>query len=105
MAVGKAWPGFAPHSVDQGGRLAFVHKSFVHKLKTEQNRKPYHCENMEYPVELADGRVKLKAKAKTQGVSATSPPQGIHLISGLRRQDVDQGATPEARGLKRKACS
>lgn len=38
--------------------------SFVQK-KTEQIRKQYHCENVEYSVELADGHVKLKAKAKT----------------------------------------
>ncbi len=38
--------------------------AFVQK-KTEQIRKQYHCENVEYCVELADGHVKLKAKAKT----------------------------------------
>jgi hypothetical protein len=38
--------------------------SFVQK-KTEQIRKQYHCENVEYSVELTDGHVKLKAKAKT----------------------------------------
>jgi alkanesulfonate monooxygenase SsuD/methylene tetrahydromethanopterin reductase-like flavin-dependent oxidoreductase (luciferase family) len=38
--------------------------TFVQK-KTEQIRKQYHCENVEYSVELADGHVKLKAKAKT----------------------------------------
>lgn len=38
--------------------------AFVHK-KTEQIRKQYHCENVEYSVELAEGHVKLKAKAKT----------------------------------------
>ena len=38
--------------------------AFVHK-KTEQIRKQYHCENVEYSVELANGHVKLKAKAKT----------------------------------------
>jgi hypothetical protein len=37
---------------------------FVQK-KTEQIRKQYHCENVEYSVELTDGHVKLKAKAKT----------------------------------------
>jgi hypothetical protein len=39
--------------------LAFVQK------KTQQIRKQYHCENVEYSVELTDGHVKLKAKAKT----------------------------------------
>ena len=38
--------------------------AFVAK-KTEQIRKQYHCEDVEYSVELADGHVKLKAKAKT----------------------------------------
>lgn len=38
--------------------------SFVQK-KTEQIRKQYHCENVDYSVELVDGHVKLKAKAKT----------------------------------------
>jgi hypothetical protein len=37
--------------------------SFVQK-KTQQIRKQYHCENVEYIVELADGHVKLTAKAK-----------------------------------------
>ena len=38
--------------------------TFVQK-KTDQIRKQYHCENVEYSVELANGHVKLKAKAKT----------------------------------------
>ena len=38
--------------------------TFVQK-KTEEIRKQYHCESVEYSVELADGHVKLKAKAKT----------------------------------------
>ncbi len=38
--------------------------SFVQK-KTEQIRKQYKCENVEYSVEIGDGGVKLKAKAKT----------------------------------------
>jgi len=38
--------------------------TFVQK-KTEQIRKQYHCENVEYSVEIANGHVKLKAKAKT----------------------------------------
>jgi hypothetical protein len=38
--------------------------TFVQK-KTEQIRKQYHCEEVEYSVELAGGHVKLKAKAKT----------------------------------------
>jgi hypothetical protein len=37
---------------------------FVQK-KTEQIRKQYHCDSVEYSVELAEGHVKLKAKAKT----------------------------------------
>jgi hypothetical protein len=37
--------------------------TFVQK-KTEQIRKQYGCENVEYSVELAGGQVKLKAKAK-----------------------------------------
>lgn len=41
---------------------SFLH--FVQK-KTQQIRKQYHCEDVEYTVELADGHVKLKAKAKT----------------------------------------
>lgn len=36
---------------------------FVQK-KTEQIRKKYHCDSVEYSVELANGEVKLKAKAK-----------------------------------------
>jgi len=38
--------------------------AFVQK-KTEEIRKQYHCDNVEYSVELANGHVKLKAKAKT----------------------------------------
>ena len=38
--------------------------TFVQK-KTQQIRKKYHCESVEYSVELANGEVKLKAKAKT----------------------------------------
>lgn len=38
--------------------------TFVQK-KTEQIRKQYKCENVEYSVELTDGGVKLKAKAKS----------------------------------------
>lgn len=38
--------------------------TFVQK-KTEQIRKQYKCENVEYSVEITDGGVKLKAKAKT----------------------------------------
>jgi hypothetical protein len=37
--------------------------AFVQK-RTEQIRKQYKCETVEYSVELADGQVKLKAKAK-----------------------------------------
>jgi hypothetical protein len=38
--------------------------AFVQK-KTDQIRKQYNCENVEYSVELTNGHVKLKAKAKT----------------------------------------
>jgi hypothetical protein len=38
--------------------------TFVQK-KTEQLRKQHHCQNVEYSVELDNGHVKLKAKAKT----------------------------------------
>jgi hypothetical protein len=38
--------------------------TFVQK-KTEQIRKQYKCDNVEYSVEIANGHVKLKAKAKT----------------------------------------
>jgi hypothetical protein len=38
--------------------------SFVQK-KTEQIKKQYHCQDVEYTVELAEGHVKLKAKAKS----------------------------------------
>jgi len=38
--------------------------AFVHK-KTEQIRRQYGCEKVEYTVEMQDGHVKLKAKAKT----------------------------------------
>jgi len=38
--------------------------AFVQK-KTEQIRKQYHCDNVEYSVEINEGHVKLKAKAKT----------------------------------------
>jgi alkanesulfonate monooxygenase SsuD/methylene tetrahydromethanopterin reductase-like flavin-dependent oxidoreductase (luciferase family) len=38
--------------------------TFVQK-KTEQIRKQYKCENVEYSVEITNGQVKLKAKAKT----------------------------------------
>jgi hypothetical protein len=78
---------FVLHSVDQGEReqverlyntLVAAKKkagenvsgnldsfaSFVQK-KTEQIRKQYQCQDVEYSVELADGHVKLKAKAKS----------------------------------------
>jgi hypothetical protein len=77
---------FTLHSVDQGEReqverlyntLVAAKKkagenvsgsldsfsTFVQK-KTEQIRKQYGCHGVEYSVELADGHVKLKAKAK-----------------------------------------
>ena len=38
--------------------------AFVQK-KTEQIRKQYQCDTVEYSVELTEGHVKLKAKAKT----------------------------------------
>ena len=38
--------------------------TFVQK-KTEQIRKQYGCQDVEFSVELAEGQVKLKAKAKT----------------------------------------
>jgi hypothetical protein len=38
--------------------------SFVQK-KTDQLRKQHHCNAVEYSVEIQDGQVKLKAKAKT----------------------------------------
>ncbi len=38
--------------------------SFVQK-KTDQIRKQYGCQDVEFSVEVADGQVKLKAKAKT----------------------------------------
>jgi hypothetical protein len=37
----------------------------VVQKKTEQIRKQYKCQGVEYSVELANGQVKLKAKAKT----------------------------------------
>ena len=46
-----------------GGIDSFT--SFVQK-KTEQIRKQYKCDNVEYSVEIANGHVKLKAKAKTE---------------------------------------
>ncbi len=78
---------FTLHSVDQGEReqverlyntLVAAKKkagenvtgsidsfaTFVQK-KTEQIRKQYKCDGVEYSVELTDGHVKLKAKAKT----------------------------------------
>jgi hypothetical protein len=78
---------FTLHSVDQGEReqverlyntLVAAKKkagenvtgsidsfaTFVQK-KTDQIRKQYKCESVEYSVELTDGQVKLKAKAKT----------------------------------------
>jgi len=38
--------------------------AFVQK-KTEEIRKQYHCNDVEYSVEITEGHVKLKAKAKT----------------------------------------
>ena len=38
--------------------------TFVQK-KTQEIRKQYHCQDVEFSVELNDGHVKLKAKAKT----------------------------------------
>ena len=48
--------------VDPNGFESF--KRFV-AGKTEQIRKEYHCKAVEYSVELKDGQVKLKAKART----------------------------------------
>jgi hypothetical protein len=45
-----------------GGIDSFT--TFVQK-KTEEIRKQYKCENVEYSVEIAGGHVKLKAKAKS----------------------------------------
>jgi alkanesulfonate monooxygenase SsuD/methylene tetrahydromethanopterin reductase-like flavin-dependent oxidoreductase (luciferase family) len=45
-----------------GGIDSFT--TFV-KKKTDEIRKQHKCESVEYSVELADGHVKLKAKAKT----------------------------------------
>lgn len=39
-------------------------KTFV-KTKTEQIRKEYRCQSVEYTIEVKDGQVKLKAKAKS----------------------------------------
>jgi hypothetical protein len=86
-AAGASSQPFTLHSVDQGEReqverlyntLVAAKKkagenvtgsidsfaTFVQK-KTEQIRKQYKCESVEYSVELTDGQVKLKAKAKT----------------------------------------
>ena len=38
--------------------------TFVQK-KTEEIRKKFHCQDVEFSVELAGGHVKLKAKAKS----------------------------------------
>jgi hypothetical protein len=85
--TGAASPHFTLHNVDQTEReqverlynvLVAAKKragekvsgdidsflTFVQK-KTQQIRKQYHCEDVEYSVEIADGHVKLKAKAKT----------------------------------------
>jgi len=86
-AAGAASQPFTLHSVDQSEReqverlyntLVAAKKkagenvtgtidsftAFVQK-KTDQIRKQYKCENVEYSVEIAEGQVKLKAKAKT----------------------------------------
>lgn len=90
-AAGKAdapaAPHFTLHNVDQGEReqverlynvLVAAKKkagenvsgnldsftTFVQK-KTEQIKKQYKCQDVEYSVELAEGQVKLKAKAKS----------------------------------------
>ena len=85
-AGGVSSPHFTLHSVDQSEReqverlyntLVAAKKkagenvsgtidsftAFVQK-KTEQIRKQYHCNDVEYSVEITDGHVKLKAKAK-----------------------------------------
>ena len=86
-AAAAASQAFTLHNVDQGEReqverlyntLVAAKKkagenvtgnidsfqAFVQK-KTDQIRKQYKCDNVEYSVEMADGQVKLKAKAKT----------------------------------------
>ena len=86
-AAAAAAPHFTLHSVDQGEReqverlyntLVAAKKkagesvtgsfdsftTFVQK-KTQEIRRQHKCESVEYSVELADGHVKLKAKAKT----------------------------------------
>jgi hypothetical protein len=85
-AGGVSSPHFTLHSVDQSEReqverlyntLVAAKKkagenvsgnidsftAFVQK-KTEEIRKQYHCNDVEYSVEITDGHVKLKAKAK-----------------------------------------
>ena len=86
-AGGVSAPHFTLHNVDQGEReqverlynsLVAAKKkagenvsgnldsftTFVQK-KTEQIKKQYHCQDVEYSVEIANGHVKLKAKAKS----------------------------------------
>jgi hypothetical protein len=86
-AAAASCPHFTLHNVDQNEReqverlynilLAAKKKAgesvsgnidsftaFVQK-KTEEIRKQYHCDSVEYSVELTHGHVKLKAKAKT----------------------------------------
>lgn len=87
-AAGGSPPHFVLHSVDQNEReqverlyntlVAAKRKAgenvsgnidsfatFVQK-KTQEIRKQYHCKAVEYSVELAEGHVKLKAKAKAE---------------------------------------
>ena len=63
----KAVPG-ADRSQEKSGEAVSGNldsfTSFVQK-KTEQIRKQYGCEAVEYSVEMQNGQVKLKAKAKT----------------------------------------
>lgn len=86
-AAGASSPHFTLHSVDQSEReqverlyntLVAAKKkagedvsgnfdsftTFVRK-KTDQIRKQYHCNDVEYSVEITNGHVKLKAKAKS----------------------------------------
>ncbi len=58
MVNAKRWAGETPNA-QFDGFLAFI------KLKTEQIQRDFHCRDVEYRVELRDGKVRLKAKAKS----------------------------------------
>lgn len=59
MIEAKRWTGETSSTAQFDGFLTFI------KLKTEQIQRDFRCRDVEYRVETRDGKVRLKAKAKS----------------------------------------